>query len=357
MVVERRNQDLEMRLAAMEAHNAVLLDEVKRLGGNSNMHFFQGSSSPDQIRSSPTPVTFSQQLFTSQDEDNRPISTQSIHGSPLQTVNPASLSPEIRPVAESTNASSSDMTQHPAAMLCDLQCQSEEQRPWMDSTSTASAISQILATTLLVTMISEVTSTLLSPLSQIMHSLSNGSPLSPTTSILTLIIWLTTTTASLRTSTSTTSSTTTSNPRNPRFTLRIRLLRRLLTCSPNLARPLMDATVVAMRSASEQQLSSVACLPLSRNVNRIGKEGPGIEVLTTLLWAIQCFENERKQKLMTDEMDASSEVRQACEELSVLFSPRVLSRKKRNVFGEVHGRGTGLETQKSLEGWRTEFKH
>ena len=72
----------------------------------------------------------------------KPISTSK---QSIQTVNPASLSPEIRPVAESSNASSSDMTQHPAAMLCDLQCQSEEQRPWMTSTETSTSISTIMA--------------------------------------------------------------------------------------------------------------------------------------------------------------------------------------------------------------------
>jgi len=119
----------------------------------------------------------------------------------------------------------------------------------------------------------------------------------------------------------------------------------------------MDATVVAMRSASEQQLSQ-ACLS-STDASRHVQEGPSIEVLLTLLWAIQCFEKERKQKLMTTEMDASSEVRQACEELSVLFTPRELRMGKGRV-PYVHGRDVAFlgerQSQKSLDGWRTEFK-
>jgi hypothetical protein len=47
----------------------------------------------------------------------------------VQNINAASLPPEIRPVLESANASSSDSTRHPAAMLCDLQRQSEENGP------------------------------------------------------------------------------------------------------------------------------------------------------------------------------------------------------------------------------------
>ena len=181
--IERTNQDLLMRLQDMEAKNLILQRQLEQFTGN--MTVFRGSSAtsspgrPEQIRQAPTPITFSQELFSSRDEDNRAsISTQSIVDSQPtpRTVNPASLSPEIKPVMESTsNASSSDMTQHPAAMLCDLQCQSEEQRPWMDTTTiTTSAISQILAATLYLSMASEAISTLLSPLSQIVSSLKNG---------------------------------------------------------------------------------------------------------------------------------------------------------------------------------------
>src|SRR4051794_5099681 len=177
-----------------------------------------------------------------------------------KTSTPASLSPEIRPVdQEFSNAKSSDLTQHPAAVLCDLQCQSEDNRPWMNSEATAT-ISQItayiMATILFINTTTEASLTLLNPLSQIFTSLRTKSSLSPTPSILTLIIWITTTTTSLTPSTSMTSFTmmNTTSPR-PMFSLQIRLLNQLLSCSPNLARPLMDATMAAMRLASEQQLS------------------------------------------------------------------------------------------------------
>jgi transcriptional activator HAC1 len=353
--IERRAQDLEMRLADSEAKNAELQSQLERYtGAIPGMIAFRGSSasSPaqsEQIQRAPTPITFSQELFSSSDADNRPIPTQSlgVRQPPIQTINLASVSPEIRPVDESSNASSSDMTQHPAAMLCDLQCQSEEQRPWTDTTST---FSQILAITLFMTTASQAISTFLIPLGQIVDSLRTGSYLIPTPSILTTIIWLATTTAALTPSTSMTSSTKMTSLQ-PRFSLRIRLLRRLLTSSPNLARPLSDATMVAMRLASEQQLTQ-ACLS-SVDASRLDDvSSPNVEALMTLLWAIQCFEKERGH--ITPKLDVATEVRQAIGELDELFRHRDMT----GVSYVPHGRdgdSTGVKA-KSLEGWRTAFR-
>lgn len=354
--IERRNQDLEMRLADMQAKNELLMRELEAFtGGMTVFRSTSAASTPgqsEQLRSAPTPVTFSQELFGSRDAQERPISTQPIKSEPTQTVNPASLSPEIRPVDESANASSSDMTQHPAAMLCDLQCQSEEQWPWMDSTTSARAISQILAINLFINMTLEAISTLLTPLSQIVTSLRTGSPLSPTNSILTTIIWLATTTVSLTTSTSMTSSTKTTSLR-PRFTLRIRLLRRLLTCSPNLARPLLDATMVAMRLASEQQLQDCLSNVDASHHDRVNS--PSVEVLMTLLWAITVIEKERGQE--TPKLDVAAEVGQSNMELDELLRPRRIRGDRRGVSFVPHGREAGALVKKSLEGWRTAFKH
>jgi transcriptional activator HAC1 len=124
--VERQNQDLLMRLADAEARCAAYQAELERVGGNSSMAVFRGSSAPspaspehnEQFRQTQPPITFSQDLFgSSKEADNRPISTQSLAEPQPKTVNPASLSPEIRAVDESTNASSSDMTQHPAVSI------------------------------------------------------------------------------------------------------------------------------------------------------------------------------------------------------------------------------------------------
>jgi transcriptional activator HAC1 len=110
-----------MRLADMQAKNELLMRELEQFtGGMTVFRSASIASTPAQpeLRSAPTPVTFSQELFGSRDAQEQPISTQPIIKSePTQTVNPASLSPEIRPVDESANASSSDMTQHPAVSV------------------------------------------------------------------------------------------------------------------------------------------------------------------------------------------------------------------------------------------------
>lgn len=116
--IEQRNRDLEMRLADAQAKNALLQRELEQYTGSSGMRAFQGSSAAstpaaEQFRAQ-SPVTLSQELFSSRDRQRSSISSMT---ETPQTVNPASLSPEIRPVAESSNASSSDMTQHPAVSV------------------------------------------------------------------------------------------------------------------------------------------------------------------------------------------------------------------------------------------------
>jgi len=106
----------------MEEQYLRVRQELEQVTGNKMTVFGSSSvvSSPSQeLRQEPSPVTFSQELFGSRDSNNpATISRQSLAEthSP-QTVNPASISPEIRPVVESTNASSSDMTQHPAVSV------------------------------------------------------------------------------------------------------------------------------------------------------------------------------------------------------------------------------------------------
>jgi transcriptional activator HAC1 len=350
--IEQRNRDLELALREMQEKNSILQRELEQFTGG--MTVFRGTSAAPSPAQSSEQVTLSQDLFGARDGDHQlPLSTQSIAESPkkVQTINPASLSPEIRPVPEYANASSSNLTQHPAAMLCDLQCQSEEQRPWMDSTKTT-VISQLLAITMLISMTSEAISTLLSPLHQIFISLNTGSSLLPTPSVLTLIIWLATTTAPLTTSTSSTSSMT--NSLRPRFSLRIHLLRRLLACNPNLARPLMDATMGQMRLLSEQQL--VQACPSGADA-RPGSSSTSVEVLMTLVWVISVIEKEQSQK--TTELDAATEVRQACMELEEMFRHRKVKavRGLQYPLASDIGRHGGSMGQKSLDGWRTAFPH
>lgn len=168
--------------------------------------------------------------------------------------------------------SSPDMTQHPAAMLCDLQCQSgvvasaamiqpmiHDRAPSTASLSSnnnrrAPSPNMLISSHLFcLTLTSTVYSQLLLPLLQIFHSLKTGSPLPSNVMThpmsLRLIRWLILTPTDLTTSNSTpTHSSKMMTSRNSRPTFRIRLLRRLLLCSPALARPLLGATVREMRA-------------------------------------------------------------------------------------------------------------
>jgi len=182
-------------------------------------------------------------------------------------------------------ANSSDMTQHPAAMLCGLQCQSEA--VWRPSPSPSSVLDEVqsphpqlqqmriqhtLTTLHLFLMLhSAVSSSLLQPLSQLLTSLRTGLPI--TTSTMTpilfhLILWListpinplramipTTSSSPLTNMTNTTKTTSTSSPPQLlRSVFRTSLLRRLLACSPALARPLKDATGRALQMKTSHAL-------------------------------------------------------------------------------------------------------
>ncbi|OBT63776.1 hypothetical protein VE03_06906 [Pseudogymnoascus sp. 23342-1-I1] len=104
VAIERRNRDLELRLAEAEARNLALEQQLLRLSSPSSPYLSSPSQKAVDASSSPQ-VTFSQPLFPS--GDSAPFTNQQ-----PQTVNPASLSPSIRPVsstgAESSNASAPD---------------------------------------------------------------------------------------------------------------------------------------------------------------------------------------------------------------------------------------------------------
>jgi transcriptional activator HAC1 len=125
----------------------------------------------------------------------------------------------------------------------------------------------------------------------------------------------------------------------------------------------MDATMVAMRSASEQQLPD--CLSPADACSPGGTNSPSVATLMTLLWAIHVIEREREQKLMTPELDAATEVREAVRELEDMFRQREVNGKgvvsfmaSQSITPSREIAGWTRESQKSLDGWRTAFnKH
>lgn len=267
MAVEHEKFKMQQQISQMAAELAAL----------------RGGSSSTQASLAPSP-NFAEDLLNNQKVIKQEIE-ESIYGTALRT--PISLpsdsfSPSPSATTDSRSPSPSsldlglhhglttspDMTQHPAAMLCDLQCQSGDSAAMIRPTIPARAQSPFrLPTTpnhntpatqlFFLTLTTTVYSQLLLPLLQISHSLKMGSPLPTSLTIhpmsLRLIQWLILTPTDLTSSapTATVPSTAPISSRTTtrsKPTFRINLLRRLLLCSPALARPLLGATVRAMRA-------------------------------------------------------------------------------------------------------------
>lgn len=366
--LEQRNKELETLLINAQKANTILVEELKRFRRNSGV---VGHTSSTLAPLHDNPVTLSQELFSSQDGhknesdqsgnsliDDLLMSSTSSNTSNL-TVNPASLSPELGPVpdADEDNAnapevdakpsqqtsSSSDLTQRPAEMLCDLQCQSEllPKSFLASQTSTQPLLALSLQLRMMFLSASAILSACHRPLTQIAISSKAGFSLLPTPQLLTTIIWLVTIPRTSRTnrpstySTSTTSSTTKQTMSHQTLwqratmplrstastsrssTLRLKSLRKILTSSPNLARPLMDATMEALRLVSEGRDYRVGTEMFGADVTRGEFAGepshlssmslPSKEVLLTLLWALK-VEERRIQRRRNITLDPKSGV-------------------------------------------------
>ncbi|KAK4124740.1 hypothetical protein N657DRAFT_570967 [Parathielavia appendiculata] len=372
--LERRNKELEAALLQAQQINLTLLEEIQkfRQGG---VVVSRTSPSFDGLRQ--TPVTLSQQLFGSQDGHGAAMGAgssleqlfQSIPSTANKTVNPASLSPALTPIPEAAEeqvepaatktpvadvtstaqaSASPDATQHPAEMLWqDLQCRSAEAPPLAWQMTLQQQLHPALALLLPLQFLLASTSAILSlcqrPLMQIAISLKAGSSLPPTQPIMNTIIWLVTTphrSRSQPSSTSTSSSPTassTSRPATnssrssstaapsqtrPSSTLRLRTLRKILTCSPTLARPLMDATMEVLRLASseghavdrvsgdDESAGAAAAGDSQRQLPRRGPTTgwlkgaalPSKEVLLALLWVLRV---EQRRPKIRDQVKAS----------------------------------------------------
>ncbi|KAI1379258.1 hypothetical protein F4677DRAFT_362829 [Hypoxylon crocopeplum] len=344
--LEHRNRQLEELLRNQQKTNEMLMDELNKLRQGSRT---SRSSSPlDGFQ--PSPLTLSQPLFGSSQDgsaQDKPGMMNDFILMPEQdgTVDPSSLSPELSPVPDdefdessmteqvatapttaATTAATTDETQHPAAVLCDLQCPSVEvPQSWVASQQPSPpALSLFLQLQTLLTASSVMLSAFRQPLILIRGALKANLVLHPTPSILSTMIWLVTRPPNFRNSTSTSSSapttssaaqlqarpreatrspTTARTQRSASSTLRIKSLQKLLTSSPILARPLKDATMELLRLVSEGRDDWVEELAFgSPGIKGDRSRGPQTwpdgtslpsrEVLLTLLWAITVEERK-----------------------------------------------------------------
>lgn len=272
---------LIQRLAHMEAENNRLNDQVAQL--SAEIRSSRGPS-PQSINEKPSP-TLAPILFKQEGEE------PSLHQIPIPD-SPVEVAQDMK---ASELGESSDLTQHPAAMLCDLQCQSEDSKSQQVSHPLSLTPDQMFNLTLQTMMqhlflitTSTVYSMVILPLSQIFHSLKEGSPLmfSPEEirRHLPLILWLI--------STPTLSTSRTSNRQS---VFRIKLLNRLLACSPALARPLRDATSKALQQVASESFAS----------GQLSLAGLGSEsvqdwhLLLTTIWAIDRIERSKRLRKTT----------------------------------------------------------
>ena len=280
--IEQQNVALKQQLMTVEHEKWLLRQQVAKMTAQMEA-IKRGSSTPD-VSTPPLEPDFLEhdQIIKKEFDDYQfalPTPQNSLRASSTSFSSPstATYSESSTPATISLGldalTSSPDMTQHPAAMLCDLQCQSKEVchasiRPTIRH---AAAIQLYTANLLCLTLISQVYLQLMRPLKMIFTSLKTGSPLRTEmmTSMpmaLPLIRWLISTPANLlphppptqptrRTSTTTTitktspTTATSTLPATPSQTpiLRLRMLARLLLSSPSLARPLRAATGRASR--------------------------------------------------------------------------------------------------------------
>jgi transcriptional activator HAC1 len=344
---ERKRKEVE----ALEDRNRVLEKALAKSEKLRELMAQQLAVYQRKEGSLPKSVTLSQELFSSQDSlknepdtsglsflDNIPSSSQA----PNPTVNPASLSPELAPVSDvelakvqetapeaeakpskETSPASSDLTQHPAAVLCDLQCQSEVvPEAFLDSQKSTLPLWALLHSMMMFSA-SAILSACHRPLMQIALSTRANFSLRPTRHLLATIIWtVTTPRASQKTSPSisATSSPTMETARrtswqratrplrstvstSPSSTLRLKSLRKILSSSPNLARPLMDATMEALRLVSEGRDYRVEMMgeveagaprgAVDREPSYLNSTNlPSKEALITLLWVLRSEERK-----------------------------------------------------------------
>jgi transcriptional activator HAC1 len=326
--LEKRNKELEHRLEEMERDKLTLMAQLHRMRRDTGLAHRSSPSSHDPF--SGGNVMFFPGLFDSSDSQasvgskaNSLMGEMQLSAPVSPTVDPKSLSPELPSVqlnvtpdasdsgaigptstskTVSTDAvatavtaappakpSNSDLTQRPAAMLCDLQCHQSEatgsaapliSRPsfpfhWMLALLFQVATMQALVCGTL--------SILNRPLTKISTSLKTGSPIVPTPAILTTTIWLLTHRWTMESSSTNSRQArrrmhrqrslvqlTSPSPRYSQQSARQRtltasstslrtwLLQQLLSCSPTLARPLEVATMAALRLVVSDRVGSQA---------------------------------------------------------------------------------------------------
>ena len=345
--IEQQNAALKQQLMTVEHEKWLLRQQVAKMTAQMEA-IKRGSSTPDV--STPPLEPDHEQIIKKEFDDYQfalPTPRSSLRASSTSFSSPStatysgSSTPATISLGLDALTASPDMTQHPAAMLCDLQCQSLEvchvsTRPTIRH---AAAIQLYTANLLCLTLISQVYLQLMRPLKMIFTSLRTGSPLltDMMTSMpmaLPLIQWLISTPANLlphpppiqptrTTATTTTIPTTTTSPTTATSTLpttpsqtpilRLRMLQRLLLSSPSLARPLRAATGQASRLKTDSTTSGRSGISRSRLqsiVRRYSENAGLIRRRRSSGDGSSIRRNDRSSRVGRDKSNSGTQVRQ-----------------------------------------------
>lgn len=181
--IEQHNQYLKDRLMAAEHEKFLLSQQVKRMEAQIKS-MKSGSSANMSDLGSPEPEAKSfddRKIKQEIDDYANSLLSPETYSSPASMTYSASQSPSQPSLIfdEESLATSPDMTQHPAAMLCDLQCQSGEARssaPTIMSRTTKPVTPSSLASRVWkgITSTSAAYSELMTPFHAILSSLSSN---------------------------------------------------------------------------------------------------------------------------------------------------------------------------------------
>ena len=311
MSIEQQNESLKERVMAVEHEKFMLEQKIMKLTAQMDA-FRRGEVFPQELSPPPESDLQHERYIKQELEDySYSIPTPQLSFGAPSTSFPSpstadfseSSTPATMALGIDALTATSDMTQHPAAMLCDLPCQSEVRSQASVSTQPTihhpQAATSPYSTASWAMLISEIYSQLIHPLATIFLSLKTGSalPLSTTANTpmaLPLIRWLISTPTNLLPRPSQTKPTiptipsnntkktlpaspTSPPPRTSSTILRPRLLQRLLLSSPALARPLRAATGRALRPKTGSRTGSagVNTEEVIRRARRSGKAGTG----------------------------------------------------------------------------------
>lgn len=350
MGIEQQNQFLQQRLEQVEAEKNKLAEQVRLLAAQ--MAVFRNAPTPanssPRSRSVAASPTLSGDLLGGSHDSVPNLKYEVQEPSfalphPQYTLDPRQASFSSTSSIDNldfTTTSAPSLTQHPAEMLCDLQCQLGASSSSETPSTVANNLQRQLAFhflltsmvhLLLATMLSTASSMVLTPLSQIFISLRTGRPLTRSTedlsmtSLFPLLTWL------ISTPITPLMDSTPSDRLTSRPIFRIGMLRRLLICSPALARPLRDATSRALQLMSSDKQTGTG---------RVAFGDGGMSALMTMWFAIDSIEKSKDKVSSSRDDDPAADIRKLCSTLDEMLDP--VGRETKSVT-----RGSGWEKGRS----------